>query len=86
MKKIVSAISSLVLALSLCSCGDTSKVDNLISSSDSDNNASLSWDGTKSSNSENFSQNEEYDVDLTVLDTSNVQNFEEMFGDCENLI
>ena len=70
MKKIVSAISSLVLALSLCSCGDTSKVDNLISSSDSDNNTSLSWDVTKSSKSENSSQNEEYDVDLTVLDAS----------------
>ncbi len=37
---------------------------------DSDNNASLSWDGTKSSKSENSSQNEAYDVDLTVLDAS----------------
>lgn len=70
MKKLVSAMSSLVLALSLCSCGDTTKIDTLISSevnsSASNDSSSFSQENKKSS----ASDSEEYDVDLTVLDAS----------------
>ena len=53
MKKLVSAMSSLVLALSLCSCGDTTKIDTLISSevnsSASNDSSSFSQENKKSS-------------------------------------